>query len=360
MLTSIVASIVFGDTLRDKAQKLRLNLGTCARPEYIRDNVDGGKYVTTLEREFNMVEPENDLKPPALWRGVGQYNFENSDYLVDWARKHHTKVRGHVLVYASDQGYTIPRWLLDKENTISKEEAETMLRDYIHTVVGRYAGKISMWDVVNEAISDSPNKNPFNLRDSFWFRKLGPDFLVLAFKFAHEADRRAELYYNEYGVEGGGKKTEHMLELVKFLKEKGAPITGVGLQYHSGLWEKFAPGDGHYQLLAEIEKLGLAFQITELDFGIPVAVYPRNDSRRGLEVKNPPDLTIQAERFADVFRMAMSFKNCHGIQMWGFTDRHNWIPDLSRGERGAACIFNAEYEPKPAYTAVSDILGRRK
>jgi GH35 family endo-1,4-beta-xylanase len=78
------------------------------------------------------------------------------------------------------------------------------MKDHISTLVGRYKGKIRSWDVVNEAINDGGNAQTAqteNLRNSSWLQAIGPEFLTLAFKFAHEADPDAELYYNDYGIE---------------------------------------------------------------------------------------------------------------------------------------------------------------
>ncbi len=363
ILATMVASMIspnFSTGLRVEAERIRLNLGSCAPIGLLRENADGGKYAVTLAREMNLVEPENELKPPTLWRGIGQYDYTNPDFLKGdpghkgLAQKNHMKVRGHVLVYARDEGYTIPGWLLKSESSISSDQAKGILRDYIHTVAGRYKGKIAMWDVVNEAVDDSPNKRPFNLRDSFWFRKLGPEFLVLAFKYAHEADPKAELYYNDYAIENGGWKGESVLQIADYLKKEGAPITGLGLQYHTVLREVLRPGDGHYKMLDEIKARKLAFMITELDLGIPVKEYPTNDPRHGL-LASSADLKSQAERYGDLFRVALSYKNCHGIQMWGFTDRHSWIPGYEPG-RGAALLFDGDYQPKQAYFAVEKEL----
>jgi endo-1,4-beta-xylanase len=263
-----------------------------------------------------------------------------------------------VLVYARDEGYTIPRWLLDEESSITPDQAKTILHDYILAVAGRYKGKISMWDVINEAIDDQPNDRPFNLRNSFWFRKLGANFVVLAFKFAHEADPKAELYYNDYSVENGGRKADSMLSLADFIRNNGGPITGIGLQYHTILAEHETRGDGHYQLLTEIQKRKLTFMITELDLGIPVKQFPREDPNHGMIPADPADLQAQADRYSSIFKMALSFKNCHGVQMWGITDRHSWIPNFDRN-RGAALLFDADYNPKPAYEAVRTELINR-
>jgi endo-1,4-beta-xylanase len=195
--------------LRDLAKRHRLTLGSAVPAALLRTDA---VFAATTAREFNLIELENDFKPPAIWTGPTTYHFDDTDFVLGepgkkgWAQRNKLKVRGHVLVYAQDNGYTLPQWLRTKGPELSKEEAAELLHSYILAVAGRYRGKIAMWDVVNEAIDDRPNGNPFNLRDSFWFRKLGPEFLVLAFKWAREADPKAELYYNEYGIEGGGAK----------------------------------------------------------------------------------------------------------------------------------------------------------
>lgn len=349
--------------LRELAQKRRLVLGTEVPLRNLTESVDQGKFAATVDANFNMIELENELKPPAVWLGPGNYNFEAGDFVMGapgkkgWAAQHKMKVRGHVLIYAKDEGYTLPQWLKGPQGDVSKEKATEMLHEYIRTVAGRYKGKVAMWDVVNEAIDDRPNNgNPFNLRSNYWFRKLGPEYMVLAFKWAREADPRSELYYNDYSIEGGGPKWQSMLALGKWLKEQGAPITGFGLQYHIDCRTKIAPGDGHYGVIEDIRKLGLAYQITELDVAVPVKSVPAGDPTRGLVAQDPADLDKQAEVYASVFQMVLASKNCRGVQVWGFTDKYSWIPGFSRGRNGAALLFDADYQPKAAVKAVRAVL----
>ena len=353
-------------SLRELAQKRRFIIGTAVPAANLRNNIDEGKYTATTAAEFNLIELENDLKPPAIWTGPREYHFSDVDFVVGepgkegWAQKNKVKLRGHVLVYARDEGYTIPQWLRAKEADLTKEQASELLHDYIRAVAGRYKGKVAMWDVANEAIDDRPNSNPYNLRNSFWFRKLGPEFLVLAFKWAREADPKAELYYNDYSVEGGGAKAQHMLDLAKWLKEQGAPITGLGLQYHIDCKTSIAPGDGHYQLIDAIAKLKLNYMITELDVAVPIKSFPAGDPNRGLVPQEPSDLQAQAKTYAAVFQMALSSKNCHGINIWGLTDRHSWIPGFSRYRNGAATLFDKDYKPKPAYDGIAEMFKSKK
>lgn len=349
--------------LRALADRRRLILGAEVPLRNLQNNADEGRFAAAVAANFSMIELENEFKPPAVWKGPREYDFSAGDFVVGepgkkgWAQQYKLKVRGHVLVYAKDEGYTLPQWLKGPQGEVPKEQAAEMLHDYIRAVVGRYKGKIAMWDVVNEAIDDRPNNgNPFNLRNTYWFRKLGPEFLVMAFKWAHEADPKAELYYNEYSVENGSEKGKSMLALGKWLKEQGAPITGFGLQYHIDYKTKITPGDGFYRYVEEIRKLGLAYQITELDVALPVKPTPPNDPDRGLTPLDPADLERQAEVYASVFRMALSSKNCHGVQTWGLTDKYSWIPGFSRGRNGAALLLDKEYQPKPAYKAVEAVL----
>lgn len=349
--------------LRAFARKRKLALGTEVPLRNLQTEVDGGRFASTVTSNFDFVELENEFKPPAVWLGPREYDFSAGDFIVGapgkkgWAQAHKLKVRGHVLVYARDEGYTLPQWLRGPKGDVSKEEASALLHDYIFAFASRFKGKIAMWDVVNEAIDDRPgNGNPFNLRNSYWFRKLGPEFLVLAFKWAHEADPKAELYYNDYAVENGGEKGKQMLALAKWLKEQGAPITGLGLQYHIDYKTKIEPGDGHYSFIEEIRKLGLAYQITELDVAVPVVAKPSGDPDFGLVPKDPADLDRQADVYASVFKMVLASKNCHGVQVWGFTDRYSWIPGFSRGRNGVALLFDKDYAPKPAYKSVEAVL----
>jgi endo-1,4-beta-xylanase len=342
--------------LRSLAEKRKINFGCAVRADYLEQDLDGGKYRQAVLRDYTMIEPENDLKPPALWQGIGKYDFSRPDFFVKWARENKLKVRGHVLLYARDDGYTIPGWFLKMEKDVTPDQAKIILKQYIQDVAGRYKGKIFAWDVINEAIDDKPTKNPFNLRDSFWFRKLGVDFVELAFRYAHEADPKCKLYYNDYSVEKGGPKTEQMLQLLDYLKSKKVPIHGVGLQFHRWAVEVPKPGDEFYQTLGKIRDRKLDFQMTELDLSVPVQKFERTNPNYGLLPTKPGDLIQQADSYEAFVRMALSFKNCQGIQLWGINDALSWIPSSTRGERGAALLLDKDYRPKDGYRRVAKVL----
>ena len=180
-------------------------------------------YLQTVQREFNMIVAENSMKMDALRPTQTSFNFADSDALMDFATANGMALRGHVLIWHNQ----IPNWL--RNGNFTREQVIEIMRNHILTVVGRYRGRIPAWDVVNEAVSD----NNGQLRtDSFWFQRLGIDYIRLAFEFAHEADPDARLYYNDYEAEGSGAKSDAVFNLVSGLVNQGVPIHGVGWQMH--------------------------------------------------------------------------------------------------------------------------------
>ena len=83
--------------------------------------------------------------------------------------------------------------------------------------------------MLNEAIESdgSWRKSPF-------YEILGEEYIPLIFQYAHEADPEAELYYNDYGMDGKAKR-DKVVELVKMLKDRGLRIDAVGMQGHMGM-----------------------------------------------------------------------------------------------------------------------------
>jgi len=202
------------------------------------------------------------------------------------------QLRRHHLLWP--KGNRILKWLLKQESLITSDKAKSLLSDYIHEVLSRYRGKIPCWDLVNEAIDDSNNNShAFYLRNSFWFRKLGTDFIKYVFIFAHEADPDAQLYYNDYNIQSLGNRT---LELVNWLRSEGATIDGIGIQWHRNISTTINPGDTYYQNAQRFIHLGLDFMVTELDVAIPTKdgypVDPEDLQKQGLIYRSLLDYVL--------------------------------------------------------------------
>ena len=241
-------------------------------------------------------------------------------------------VIGHSLVYHTN----VPRWL--EEGSWTSEQAKEILYEYITKVVSRYHHRVSVWTVVNEAVGDDGL-----LRDTFWLRTIGPDYIPLAFQWAHEADPDAILIYNDYHLERSEIKSRAVLVLLEQLLAQGVPVHGVGFQMHLEIGS--APSRQQVPLMMnKFAKLGLSSYITEMD----------------IQLKEPATrdkLAQQARIYADMANACLNAVKCRAFVMWGFTDAYSWIPKKYSGY-GAALILDAYYQPKPAYYSLLDTLSQ--
>ncbi len=306
-----------------------ISIGTAVRADPLQTDL---QYRNTLAREFNMLTPENAMKFAAIHPGRNTYTFADADTIVAFAQAHNMQVRGHNLVWYK----TIPSWVT--KGNFSRTDLVTILREHIMAVVSHYRNSVNIWDVVNEAIDDNGA-----LRDSIWLHVIGPNYIDLAFRWAHQANPQAHLFYNDYGGEGLGHKSDAIYTLVKGLLQRGIPISGVGLQMHVSLKTSPKPQDVLTNM-KRLTALGLEVQITEMDVAI-------QGDPRPMEEK----FAAQAQIYRDMLSVCLSVRNCTAFVMWGFTDRYSWIP-LATGHPDAPLIFDGEYRAKPAYYGLVDVL----
>ncbi|MDF2013286.1 endo-1,4-beta-xylanase [Priestia megaterium] len=313
------------NSLREISSKSNFNVGASvlASP-FLEDE----QYKNILKRDFNLITIENDLKFAKVHPQRDSYNFVIPDLMVKFAKENNMKVRGHTLVWHA----TLPDWLTDRK--YSKEELTNILKNHIQTVVGHYKGKIYAWDVVNEAYNDDGT-----LRENIWLQTIGPEYIELAFRWAHEADPDALLFYNDYSNEEINKKSNAIFNMAKSLKEQGVPIDGVGFQMHSSITYK-----KNYEQIKEnfkrYENIGLKTQITEMDVKIQHSNKP-----------NQERLQDQAKMYSETLNACLASSSCNAFITWGVTDKYSWIPDYT-GKEDAPLLFDTDYKPKPSYKAV--------
>src|SRR5205809_3855025 len=225
--------------------------------------------VAIVSAQFNAITPENALKWASLHPRPGTYDFAAADQYVAFGERYGMFIVGHTLVWHKQT----PQWVFQDSsgNPVSRDTLLERLRDHIHTVVGRYRGRIRGWDVVNEALNEDGT-----LRRTPWLAILGDDYLASAYRFAREADPDAELYYNDYSLENAPKR-RGAVQLVTRLRDQGVPITAVGLQGHNRMdWPSPAQEDSTIDAFAGA---GFRVMITELAVdGLPRATRaPRAD-----------------------------------------------------------------------------------
>jgi len=311
-------------------------------------------------RHFSSLTAENDMKWQSINDEPGVYDFSVADAYVDFAEKHRMAAIGHTLVWHSQT----PRWVFQDENgqPASRELLLKRMRDHIHTVAGRYKGRIKGWDVVNEAISDGGADAPM-LRNSPWKRIIGDDFIDHAFRFAREADPHAELYYNDYGM-FHREKRERTIKMLRGLLERGVPIDGVGMQGHYQIVNP--PVEDIEDAIKDFAALGLKVMVTELDVDVlpsrgPVGnaeISRREEYAASLNpyVEGLPDEVQQqlAKRYADIFAVFLKHrKDITRVTLWGLHDGQTWLNGFPvRGRTNHPLLFDRELQPKPAFFAV--------
>ncbi len=299
-------------------------------------------------KHFNSITAENAMKFGKLQPREDSFYWKDADSIVAFAQRNGMKVRGHTLVWHQET----PDWLfLDADgDTVSKQVLLQRLEKHIKTVVGRYKGKVYAWDVVNEAVSN--NKGEY-LRNTPWLRICGEEYIARAFAWAHEADKNALLFYNDYN-EIVPEKRSKIIRLVKDLQEKGVPIHGIALQAH---WSINAPTKGQLETtIEELAALNLPLQVTELD----VSVYPKIYSNKD---KEDPDTSRvftarrekeQLELYRNVFDVFRRNKHrITGVTFWNVSDRKSWLDNFPvKGRKDYPLLFDANLKPKKAFHAI--------
>jgi endo-1,4-beta-xylanase len=314
-----------------------------------------------VRTHFNSITPENILKWALVHPQPKKYEFAASDRLVEFGEKHGMFIVGHTLVWHNQT----PRWVFEDEQgkPLSRDALLSRMREHIFTVVGRYKGRIKGWDVVNEALNQDGTMRP-----SPWFKIIGEDYLAQAFRFAHEADPDAELYYNDYDLELPAKR-KGAVELLKKLQAAGVPLAGVGLQNHNQMeWPSIEDEDATIEAFA---KLGLKVHITELDvdvlprttkpgadYAVDIVATPKlNPYTAGLP---EPAQSALARRYADLFRVYLKHRNViERVTFWGVADGDSWLNNWPIRERtNYPLLFDRAGQPKPAFHAVVDARAR--
>lgn len=298
-------------------------------------------------QQFNSLTPENDMKMGPLHPEENRYNWKAADAIVAFAQAHGLRVRGHNLCWHQQT----PRWLFRDPagNLVSKEILLQRLKAHITTVVNRYKGKIYAWDVVNEAITDDSTRF---LRNSLWYRICGEDFIAKAFEYAHAADPKAQLFYNDYNLVRPEKR-ERAYRLLKQLVDAGVPITGVGIQGH---WSVFEPGAKELEdAIGRFASLGLKVQITELDISIyPWEKNPRTRRPGESDAFTPELEQRQLEQYKTIFEIFRRYKKViTGVTFWNVSDRHTWLDQYPvPGRKNYPLLFDQKLQPKDAYRKV--------
>jgi len=309
--------------------------------------------VPIIKAQFNSITPENILKWESVHPQAGRYDFEAADRYVQFGESNHMWIIGHTLVWH----HQTPDWVFqdDQGKPVTRDVLLARMRDHIFTVMGRYKGRIQGWDVVNEALNEDGT-----LRDSPWRRIIGDDYIEEAFQFAHEADPRAQLHYNDFALEKKPKR-DGAIALIKRLQAKGVTINCIGLQDHVKLdWPSPRAVD---KTITAFAKLGVKVMITELD----VDVVPKTQGNRTAEItlngqptagkdayaNGLPEMKQMelSRRYGGLFRVYVKHRSdISRVTFWNVTDGDSWLN--GPGRTNYPLLFDRDGAPKAAFWAV--------
>jgi endo-1,4-beta-xylanase len=311
-------------TLKDAAAAAGRLIGAAISNQHLGE----AAFAITAATEFNYITPENEMKWDATEPTRDVFTFGPATAIVNFGMQNGMKVKGHTLVWHSQ----LPAWV---SSLTDPNEVRAAMLNHITQLVSHFRGKVTAWDVVNEAFNDGSSGT---LRSTVFSQYLGDGFIDEAFIAARAADPDARLYYNDYGTEGSSVKADAVYTLVQSMRNRSIPIDGVGLQMHSGALDSSPSAAELAFNMQRLAALGLEVVISEMDVQICTG-----------------DVDTQRMRFHDVVAACVAEPACTAVTVWGVPDKYSW-------RNGRTCatprplLFDDSYLRKPAYIGVLDAL----
>ncbi|MEM7483825.1 MAG: endo-1,4-beta-xylanase [Bacteroidota bacterium] len=326
-----------GDNTSLKTMANDFLVGVAVNPQRIKDT----DYTTVYQKEFNSITAENAMKMKSILQDVDDegnliYDWTKSDQIVDFAEANNMNLHGHTLIWYE----SIPDFLKNFKGT--DQEFETIIEEYITSVVSRYKGKVDSWDVVNEAIADGTSE----LRKSIFFERMGPDYVKKCFRYARKADKEVKLFYNDYGLIYDEKKQKGAFVIIDDLIADNL-IDGVGYQMHIDFsFPSKAMIKSATELIVERK---LLVHFSELD----VKTNPKGD------INEFTELRMQAQG-KKVYEVVSVYNNLpkeykYALSVWGLKDDDSWVTPRY-GFPDWPLLFDSTFGKKRAYSGFLQAL----
>lgn len=340
--------------------------------KFSASTIDGLSYRNTFAGNFDTLVPENEMKMSKLWTSmpvmVGDtvvssgIDFQTLDAMANYARQSGKKMRGHTLLFCSQDATGDPQWLslfnaLYPTDPTRVDMMRKFLKMYIQTVIRRYDDVVSNWDVTNEFFEDNTPgvaNNDGRYRPCTWTNSFGGETLVKdAFRWAREATQD-KLYMNETGLEGENDASRFGRAKIAQFRSEGVPVDGIGIQMHLKTSDEAAHT---YSILQNYWRTytsrGISVLISEMDvqYAVPTDGYLAT--------------TGQAQQQTAIYLAAAAAcrddPGCTGFGTWGVGDKYSW-----REPNGIATgplykhplAFTQTWAPKQAWNEIYARLGQ--
>lgn len=301
---------------------------------------------SVLLPHFDQMTAANIMKMSYLHPSENSFTFDRADQFIDFAHAHGMSVHGHALIWHSD--YQVPGFMKNYSGDFA-----AMLKRHVQTIASHYRGKVVSWDVVNEALAEAGDSSAVNgFRNSLFYRKMGVSYIDEAFINARAADPDADLFYNDFNIENGGAKTDHMLSLIDGLVARGVPITGVGFQMHVlSTWPSVATMESAMRAVAD---RGLKVKISELyvrvnnQYDASAPVYQRLTAEAAEKQKQ------RYQQIVAAYLRAVPPAQRAGVTVWGVGDADSWLNTPENPDW--PLLFDDNFNAKPALQGFADGL----
>lgn len=281
---------------------------------------------------WNQITPENESKWSSIEGNRNSFNWGGCDNAYNYAKDNGLLFKFHTLVWGSQY----PTWM----DGLSKEDQYNEIVDWMDAIKDRYPD-LEMIDVVNEAIvghAPAPYKDALG-GDG----KTGYDWIIKAFEMAAERWPNAILIYNDYNTFQWQKA--QFIEIVKTLRDAGAPIDAYGCQSHDLTDMSFTDFKA---AMTEIQRaLRIPMYSTEYDIGTS-------------------DDDKQKKQYQDQVKYMWEQDYVAGVTLWGYIYGATWTTDgnsgiIKNGKDRPAMTWLREYMASDdAKNAKSPFPGMRK
>jgi endo-1,4-beta-xylanase len=151
-----------------------------------------------------------------------------------------------------------------------------------------------------------------------------------AFTFAAQADLSATLVYNEFGIEedsaAADRKRQSTLQLLRNLKQQGAPIHALGMQSHIAS-NSAINATKLTAFMNAVAELGLKIFITELD--VKDQTLPSDVATRDAGV---------AAQYHSFLTTVLTHPAVNTVIIWGLSDRLTWLSEQAPRNDGLPVV----------------------
>lgn len=322
------------EPLKVHAARRGLNFGAMIRTAYLQEPA----LVKLLLDEADMTVAEVEMKWGAIERTRGNPYYGEADQIARFCKKNSLRLRGHAGFWYRN----IPQWA---DLAMKGPDWRKVLLARVSSMIGHYRGRVSEWDVVNEAIDATDSS--FFPRQAPFGRPMDFGYIADAFHAAREADPSTLLFYNDFGMEYDtpleDQRRAGLLALLDELRRRNAPIQGFGLQAHLGVHRNFNAKKLR-AFLGEVAARGVIIRLTEFDVMDRYAAAPPGARDQAV--------ADHARRFLDA---AFDEPQVKGLVCWGIRDRDSWVlqEKWTRGLLERPLPWDDQLRRKPLWTAIA-------